>query len=156
MKIHLIAVGTKMPAWVQTGFTEYQKRLPEHLALVLHELPLEKRSAGSSVDKIKDKEGLLILKTLPKRCHVIALDEHGREFTSVQLAGKLEELQTLGMDAAVIIGGPDGLSPAVLQRADEAWALSRLTLPHPLVRIIIAETLYRAFSITQALPYHRA
>lgn len=145
-----------MPAWVQTGFTEYQKRLPEHLALVLHELPLEKRSAGSSVDKIKDKEGQLILKTLPKRCHVIALDEHGREFTSVQLAGKLEELQTLGMDAAVIIGGPDGLSPAVLQRADEAWALSRLTLPHPLVRIIIAETLYRAFSITQALPYHRA
>ena len=74
----------------------------------------------------------------------------------MQLAGKLEELQTLGMDAAVIIGGPDGLSPAVLQRADEAWALSRLTLPHPLVRIIIAETLYRAFSITQALPYHRA
>ncbi len=156
MKLHLIAIGSKMPAWVNAGFAEYQKRLPEHFSLLLHELPMEKRSANTSAQRLKEKEGELILKTLPKRCHVIALDEHGREFNSQELAQKVESLQAAGSDAAIIIGGPDGLSAAVKTRADELWSLSRLTLPHPLVRIVLAETLYRAWSISMNLPYHRA
>lgn len=156
MKIYLIAIGSKMPAWVTEGFNEYKKRLPESFALELIELPMEKRSQGTSVDKLKQKEGELILKALPKRCLVIALDEHGREYTSVDLAGELEKWASMGSDVALIVGGPDGLSDEVKARADRLWSLSKLTLPHPLVRVVLAETIYRAYSIAQHLPYHRA
>ncbi|MBU3827512.1 MAG: 23S rRNA (pseudouridine(1915)-N(3))-methyltransferase RlmH [Candidatus Anaerobiospirillum merdipullorum] len=156
MKVHLIAIGTKMPAWVTTAFEEYQKRLPEYFALQLHELPMERRDGRASVQKLMEKEGQLILKALPKRAYVICLDEHGKEMTSVQLAKRVEFLQSQGCDAAIIIGGPDGLAPEIKALAQEMWALSKLTLPHPLVRVILAETLYRAWSISAGLPYHRA
>ncbi len=156
MKIHLLAVGTKMPAWVSTAFEEYQKRLPDHFALMLHELPMERRDGRSSAQKLMEKEGELILKAIPKRAYVIALDERGREMTSVELSHKVEKLQSQGTDAVIIIGGPDGLAPVVKAQAHELWSLSKLTLPHPLVRVVLAETLYRAWSISAGLPYHRA
>ncbi len=156
MKIHLIAVGTKMPAWVNAGFAEYQKRLPESCALNLIELPMEKRSSAVSVAKLKQKEGELILKALPRRAFVVVLDEHGREFSSTQLAEEFERWRGMGTDTALVVGGPDGLSADVMARADLTWSLTRLTLPHPLVRVVLAETLYRAYSIAQHLPYHRA
>lgn len=156
MKFILLAVGTKMPAWVTTGFNEYQKRMPAHMQLVLHELEPVRRVSKSTTDKAKELEGKAILEALPKRAYVVALDEHGKELDSMQLAGRIHDYQQLGSDVVIIIGGPEGLSSEVLARANEKLSLSRLTMPHPLVRVVIAEALYRAYSIDAGLPYHRA
>lgn len=156
MKFILLAVGTKMPAWITTGFTEYQKRMPPHMQLVLHELEPVRRVSKSTTDKAKELEGKAILEAIPKRAHVVALDEHGKELDSMQLASRVHDYQQLGSDVVIIIGGPEGLSAEVLQRADEKISLSRLTMPHPLVRVVISEALYRAYSIDAGLPYHRA
>lgn len=156
MRIHLLAVGNKMPAWVTEGFHEYQKRLPAHFALELTEIPPEKRGSNANTQKIKEKEAALILKALPKKAYIIALDERGRQFTSEELSLKVHTWQEMGCDIALIVGGPDGLTDEVRHRANELWSLSKLTLPHPLVRVFLAETIYRAYSIDQNLPYHRA
>ena len=155
MKIIMIAVGTKMPAWVTAGFTEYQKRMPPELRLELHEIQPDKRRQGD-IAKITEREGQEIIEAIPKKAYVIALDEHGKEFDSVALAKKLGAWKNYGQDIALLIGGPDGLSQACKDRAQELWSLSKLTLPHPLVRVVLAETLYRAYSIDAGLPYHRA
>lgn len=156
MKFILLAVGNKMPAWVTTGFTEYQKRMPPHLQLVLHEIEPVKRLSKSTSLKAKELEGKAILEALPKKAYVVVLDEHGKSLDSVQLAARVHDYQQLGSDVVIIIGGPEGLSDEVRQRADEMLSLSRLTMPHPLVRVVIAEALYRAYSIDANLPYHRA
>lgn len=156
MKFILLAVGTKMPAWVTTGFNEYQKRMPSHMQLVLQEIEPVRRVSKATSDKAKEIEAKAILEALPKRAHIVALDEHGKQFTSMELADKIHDYQQLGSDVVIIIGGPEGLTQEVLARANETISLSKLTMPHPLVRVVIAEALYRAYSIDANLPYHRA
>lgn len=156
MRFILLAVGTKMPAWVTTGFQEYQKRMPPHLKLELQEIEPVRRVSKGTTDKAKEIEGKAILAALPKRAYIIALDEHGKQFTSVELAHKVHDFQQMGSDVVIIIGGPEGLTAEVLAKANETISLSKLTMPHPMVRIVIAEALYRAYSIDAGLPYHRA
>ena len=156
MRFLLLAVGTKMPAWVTTGFQEYQKRMPPHLKLELQEIEPVRRVSKGTTDKAKEIEAKAILAALPKRAYIIALDEHGKQFTSMELAAKVHDFQQIGSDVVIIIGGPEGLTPEILSKANETISLSKLTMPHPMVRIVIAEALYRAYSIDAGLPYHRA
>lgn len=156
MKFILMAVGTKMPTWVTTGFTEYQKRMPPHMQLVLHEIEPVKRTGKAVNDKAKEIEAKAILEALPKRAYIVALDERGKQYTSVELASRIHDYQQLGSDVVIIIGGPEGLTDEIRNKANELISLSKLTMPHPLVRVVIAEALYRAYSIDAGLPYHRA
>lgn len=156
MNIHLIAVGERMPAWVQQGYAEYAKRLPPECALRLIEIAPGRRSKGSDPARAIQEEGERMLAALPKGALVVALDERGREWSTLELAGQLRNWLQDGRDVALLVGGPDGLAPPCRSRAAQAWSLSRLTLPHPLVRIVVAEQLYRAWSVLQNHPYHRA
>lgn len=155
MRIHLIAVGERMPAWVNTGFDEYRKRLGPECPLQLIEIPPEKRTSGQTVPRILQKEANRILAALPKDVHVVALDRQGKSWSTADLAGKLTQWMQLGRDIALLVGGPEGLAAEVLQRADEKWSLSALTFPHPLVRVMVAEQVYRAYSILKNHPYHK-
>ncbi len=145
-----------MPKWVKEGFFEYQKRFPAYMSLHLKEIEPVKRQNSADEEKAKMLEGRLILENLPKKAYIIALDERGIQFDSIALSKKIGDFQSNGMDVVLIIGGPNGLTDEVRARAHELWSLSKLTLPHPLVRVFVAETLYRALSIYQNLPYHRA
>ena len=144
-----------MPAWVQEGFNEYVKRLPPELRVELIELKPEERGAGRPVDKAKAAEGERILAALPDGATAIALDERGRVVTTQGLSVMLTEWMRDGTHPAFIIGGADGLDEAVKQRAQKLFSLSALTLPHALVRVLLAEQLYRAWSIIARHPYHR-
>jgi 23S rRNA (pseudouridine1915-N3)-methyltransferase len=144
-----------MPAWVQAGFEEYAKRLPAHCKLVLREIPAGKRGKGSDLDRLTQEEGKRLLAAVPKGARIVALDRAGRELDTEQLAEKLRVQLASGTDLALLVGGPEGLSEACLKAARERWPLSRLTLAHPLVRVVVAEQLYRAWSIINNLPYHR-
>jgi 23S rRNA (pseudouridine1915-N3)-methyltransferase len=155
MRLRLIAVGTKMPAWVETGYQEYAKRLPPGFALHLLEIPAEKRLKQTNIAKVTEKEGEKILQALGQGNLVIALDVKGITFTTEQLATSLRTWRDENRDVDILVGGPDGLAPACLQKAQQKWSLSALTLPHPLVRILVAEQIYRAYSILQNHPYHR-
>ena len=156
MKIQLIAVGTRMPVWVQTAYADYAARLPRESALVLKEIAVAERGKNADLARLKRDEGEKILKALPRDATVIALDEHGTQWDSVALSAQLKSWLASGRDTALLIGGPDGHAPEVLARADKTWALSKLTLPHALVRVLVAEQLYRAHSILTNHPYHRA
>ena len=156
MKLIIIAVGNKMPAWVTEAFTDYQKRFPPEMKLVLEEIAPVKRNGKNSDEKAKEQEAKMILEALPKKAFIIALDERGKQFTSLELGDKVGVWQNLGMDVVLIIGGPNGLTDEVRNKANELWSLSKLTLPHPLVRVFLAETIYRGWSIYANLPYHRA
>ena len=155
MRIHLIAVGTRMPAWIDTGYEAYAVRLPRECEMRLVEIPSIKRVKNASVTCIRREEGKRILAAIPQGAHVIALEVTGRQWDTEQLAERLSVWLGGGRDLALLVGGPDGLDSACLAQADSAWSLSRLTLPHPLVRIIVAEQFYRAWSILQHHPYHR-
>ena len=155
MRIRLITVGTKMPDWVTTGFYEYQKRLNQDVQLELAEVPAGKRGKNADVKRILEKEGEQILNLLHSQEHIIALDVKGTRFTTEKLSARLNELMHQGQAIALLVGGPEGLSNACRQRASEKWSLSDLTLPHPLVRIVIAEQIYRAWSLLKGHPYHR-
>jgi 23S rRNA (pseudouridine1915-N3)-methyltransferase len=155
MRISVIAVGTRMPAWVSEGIAEYAKRLPRELKLVWREIPLARRGKEASAKKLCAAEGEQILKAISPGEQVIALDVEGKRLATGQLAGQLEAWQMSGDNYSFLIGGPDGLSPACLARADQCWSFSDLTLPHPLVRVLLAEQLYRAWTITVNHPYHR-
>lgn len=155
MKIKLITLGSKMPAWVTTAFNEYQKRLPREIALSLLELDLPKRQKNSNLQQLITKEGDAMLAQIAKSDYVVALDEHGEQWSTMELSQQLETWLQSGQDICLLVGGPDGLAPACKQRAQTTWALSALTLPHPLVRPIIAEQIYRAWSIISNHPYHR-
>ena len=144
-----------MPGWVSEATTTYQKRMPRHLELVFREIPAAGRLSGSSPDKNKQKEGEQILKAIPANAFVVALDERGKQWSSTELAARLEGWQAEYSDVVFIIGGADGLSADVKQRADILWSLSALTLPHALVRVVLAEQLYRAWTLIQGHPYHR-
>jgi len=155
MKIQLIAVGTKMPDWVETAFTEYQRRFPKDLPLELIEIPAGKRGKNADIPRILHKEGELTLAALAKGARVVTLDIPGKPWTTPQLAQQLESWKQDGRDVALLIGGPEGLAPECKAAAEQSWSLSPLTLPHPLVRVLVAESLYRAWSITANHPYHR-
>jgi 23S rRNA (pseudouridine1915-N3)-methyltransferase len=156
MQIYLIAVGQKMAKWVQEGYGEYAKRLPKTCGLQLIELPMAQRGKTASVEQYKQEEAKRILEAIPKGARLMALDEHGQQPTTLQLATRLQDWLAGGQDIALIIGGPDGLDASLIAQAEWTWSLSKLTLPHPMVRILLAEQLYRAWSVTQNHPYHRA
>jgi 23S rRNA (pseudouridine1915-N3)-methyltransferase len=156
MKLNLLAVGVKMPAWVTDGYQEYAKRLPRECSLDLHEINPAKRGKSGSAEQWKKEEGERILAAIPNDHRVVALEVKGKAWTTEQLATQLEGWNADGRDVSLIVGGPDGLSQDCIQRADQKWSLSPLTLPHPLVRVVMAEQLYRAWTITQNHPYHRA
>lgn len=156
MRIHLVAVGTRMPAWVTTGYTEYARRLPHECSLNLVEIPVSKRRKSLPAARAMQEEGQLMLAAIPAGCLVVALDVAGRPWSTGELADRLLAWLAGGRDVALLVGGPDGLAPECLARADLSWSLSALTYPHALVRIIVAEQLYRAWSINTGHPYHRA
>lgn len=158
MKIRIIAAGGKMPGWVQEGYVEYAKRLPREIALEMVEVPLGNRGQKSSpalVEKARSKEGEAMLAALAPREHVVALDVQGKPWSTEQLSQQLQNWQMQGDNVALLIGGPDGLSPDCLARARQRWSLSPLTLPHPLVRVVLAEQIYRAWTLLAGHPYHK-
>jgi 23S rRNA (pseudouridine1915-N3)-methyltransferase len=156
MKAKLIAVGERAPSWVAQGFAEYQKRLSHWLPLELVEIEPGIRGKGRDAARATTDEGARVLSALPKSAHVVALDVPGKAWTSEQLARRLEHWRGLGRDLSFLIGGPEGHAPEVIARADESWSLSPLTLPHMLVRLLVAEQLYRAAALLANHPYHRA
>jgi 23S rRNA (pseudouridine1915-N3)-methyltransferase len=156
MRVSLIAVGTRMPAWVEAGVTEYRKRLPPELQLDIREIALAKRGKNADIARAMQQEGSAMLAAIAPRDVVIALDVQGKNISTEQLAVRLAQWQLSGDNFSLLVGGPDGLAPECLDRARERWSLSALTLPHPLVRVLIAEQLYRAWSINNNHPYHRA
>lgn len=155
MQIHLISVGNRMPAWVQQGYEEYAKRLPRECELLLKEIAPGKRLKNSDTAKLVKDEGIRMQAAIPSAAQVVALDIGGRPWTTTDLAAALQRWMEGGRPVALLVGGPEGLSAAARQAAHEAWSLSPLTFPHPLVRIIVAEQLYRAWSILHNHPYHR-
>ena len=155
MKVRLIAVGTRMPKWVAAGVAEYEPRLPREWRFEIVEIPVAARSASADVARLKKAEGEKRLRAIPAGAEVIALDERGESLSTVEWAAAVREWQRHGRDVALLVGGPDGLAPECLARAQRRWSLSKLTLPHALVRVFVLEQLYRAWSVTQGHPYHR-
>lgn len=155
MKIKLIAVGGKMPAWVETAFKTYAQRLPRDCQLELIEIAAAKRTRNQLATKWMEKEAELILKAVDKSDWVVALDVEGKSWSTTKLAKELSNWQSLGSNVALLVGGPDGLAEQCLKRANQRWSLSSLTLPHPMVRVILSEAIYRAWSVTVNHPYHR-
>ena len=156
MRIHLIAVGKKMPAWVTQACDDYRKRLPRELSINTVEVALIKRGKHPDIQRVVRDESRKVLNAVPADCRLIALDVRGKQITTEGLAASLDGWMQQGQDIAIAIGGPDGVSKELLQAADQTLSLSGMTFPHPLVRIIIFEQLYRAWSILNNHPYHRA
>lgn len=155
MKLIIVSVGNRMPDWITAGFNEYAKRMPREARLELLELKPEPRSSGKTTAQIMEAEAQRILAALPQQCLRIALDEHGTQPTTKQLAAQMQDWMREGTDVAFIIGGADGLHDTVKQAAQRLMALSALTLPHAFVRVLLAEQLYRAHSLMHNHPYHR-
>lgn len=156
MRLMLLAVGSRQAEWVDSACDEYLRRFPPHCKLKLAEITAGRHARNASKAQRKATEGERLLKRVPERAHVIALDEHGEMVTTRGLANRMADWLQEGRDVALLVGGPDGLAEACLQRADWRWSLSPLTLPHGLVRVIVAEQLYRAWSVLEGHPYHRA
>lgn len=154
MKLRIISVGHKMPSWVETACAEYTKRMPREATVEIIDIKPEKRAAGNSTENIQLIEAKRILDAVGKD-FCIALDERGQEVTTLQLADKFKDWQSSGRDVSLIIGGADGLHSSVKQKADWLWGISKLTLPHAMVRVLLAEQLYRAHSVIINHPYHR-
>jgi 23S rRNA (pseudouridine1915-N3)-methyltransferase len=155
MKFWVIAVGNKMPAWVDMGFSEYTKRMPHKAKIRLIEIKAEKRSAGKSLNHILDAERGRILASMPRHCLQVVLDESGQALNTEQLAQNLAAWMQTGRDVAFVIGGADGLHEEIRNNADTRLSLSAMTLPHALVRVVLVEQLYRAVSLMNHHPYHR-
>ena len=155
MKLLVIAVGNRMPRWVCEGFDEFAKRMPREMPLQLIEVKAEPRNTGKTVEAMMAAESQRLEAAMPARCRRVILDEHGDDLTTVKLAGRLEQWQGCGEDIALLIGGPDGLAPQIKASAHERLRLSSLTLPHALVRPLLAEAIYRAWSLQKGHPYHR-
>ena len=154
MKLRIISVGHKMPAWVATACAEYAKCMPRELSLEIVEIKPEKRAAGNSTENIQQAEAKRILEAAGND-YLIACDERGQEITTLQLAEKMLNWQNLGRNISFLIGGADGLDTSLKQSANFQWCLSKLTLPHAFVRVLLCEQLYRAHSVIQNHPYHR-
>ena len=156
MKCRLIAAGTRLPDWINDGFREYQKRLRSPLILELQEIAVATRRAGEHPERAMQREGADMLSALGRDDYVVALEITGKAMSTEQLGAWLKERMREGRSLALLVGGPDGLSPQCRERADLNWSLSPLTLPHALVRVIVAEQIYRAMSLLAGHPYHRA
>ena len=154
MRIRLVAVGQRMPAWISDGYSDYTRRLKPRLPVELVEIPAGKRGSGDAVRAMAE-EGRGILAALRPQDHVVALDEHGKQRSSIELSRWLAQRMQAGDDLDFLIGGADGFAPEVLARAQERWSLSPLTLPHALVRVVFAEQIYRAVTLLDGHPYHR-
>ncbi len=144
-----------MPAWIQAGYEEYAKRMPRECELSLKEISPGKRVKNSDVERIVKEEGERMLAAIDRDMHIVTLDMPGKAWTTIELSNALARWLSGGQNVALLVGGPEGLCSGVKQRAHESWSLSKLTLPHPLVRVIVAEQIYRAWSILQNHPYHR-
>jgi 23S rRNA (pseudouridine1915-N3)-methyltransferase len=155
VRIHLIAVGERMPDWVDTAYADYAKRLPRECSLVLREIRAGRRGKGADLARLTRAEGSRQLEAVPAGACVIALDRAGRQMDTAALAAALRARLQQGRDLALLVGGPEGLAAECLARAEECWSLSRLTMAHPVVRVVLAEQLYRAWSIVAGRPYHR-
>ncbi len=154
MRLRIISVGRKMPAWVDTACSDFIKRMPRELSVEMTDIKPEKRAAGNSTENIQQIESKRIIEAVGKD-YLVACDERGSEITTLQLADKLQTWQSLGRDVSIVIGGADGLHDSVKQQAGFLWGLSKLTLPHAFVRVLLCEQLYRAYSVNQGYPYHR-
>jgi len=155
MQIQLLCVGNRMPAWVSEGYAEYAKRMPRECELKLKEIAPGQRGKNADIARAMAEEGQKMQAAISPADWVVALDLSGKEWSTPQLAQSLSRWLAEGRNVSLLVGGPDGLAPPCLARADERWRLSALTFPHPLVRIILAEQLYRAWSILHNHPYHR-
>lgn len=155
MKLTIVAIGTRMPGWVTEGYNEYAKRMPRECSIELKEIALSTRGKNADIARAIEKESEQMLAAIPAQERVIALDLQGRSQTTEGIAKHIAQWQMEGGNTSFLIGGPEGLSRDCLNRANAKWALSDLTLPHPLVRIVLAEQLYRAWSILNNHPYHR-
>ncbi len=155
MRIHIIAVGQRMPRWVDAAFKDYAKRMPAQCRVYLVEVPAAKRTRNADIERVLKEEGRRLLAAVPADAEVIALERRGKQKSTKKLAEALQAKLMQGKNLALLIGGPEGLAPECLKSAGEIWSLSELTLPHPLVRIMLVEQFYRAWSILNQLPYHR-
>ena len=155
MKLCIVAVGQRPPAWANAAYDDFARRLPRELTLELRAVRAEPRDAGRPLGRLLAAEARRIDAALPKGARRVVLDEHGARMTTTALAGRLQRWLREGRDVAFVIGGPDGLDPTLRSAADETLRLSDLTLPHALVRVLLAEALYRAWSVTAGHPYHR-
>lgn len=155
MKLRIVAVGHKMPAWINAGFAEYSQRMPREARIELCEVKPAVRTDGKAADQWRELEARRVLDTLPARCRRIVLDERGKSLSTIDLSKRIERWKSEGDDVAFVIGGADGTAASLKQEAEFLWSLSPLTLPHGLCRIILAEQLYRAVSLLAGHPYHR-
>ena len=155
MKIQLVAVGNKMPDWITAGFQEYQRRFPRDCSFDLIEISPGKRGKNADIARILDIEGEKMLAAVPKSNRIVTLEVTGKPWTTHDLSKQLSSWQMDGRDVSLLVGGPEGLAPACIERSEQKWSLSALTLPHPLVRVVVAESLYRAWSLNNNHPYHR-
>jgi len=155
MQLIITAVGHKMPAWIEAGLNEYTKRMPAECRVLLKEIKPVERSGSRTAETVMAQERSKIEAALPKGARIVALDEHGKDVTTMQLSQHLTQWQQDGRDVAFVIGGADGLDAGFKANADMLVRISSLTLPHGMVRVLLAEQLYRAWSITQNHPYHR-
>ncbi len=156
MKIYVIAVGAKMPDWVNTAWDDYAKRLPSDWAVVLKEIKPEPRTTGKTVAQMMAAEAKRIEAAIPADSLRIALDEHGKDLSTTKFANTLQTWQNSSQAIALLIGGPDGLDPALKTSCAQLLRLSSMTMPHPLVRVVLIEQIYRGWSILVNHPYHRA
>ena len=156
LRLTLIAASNRQPDWVIAGADDYAERLCGRSKLEIKTVPLARRTSSTTVERAVADEGERLLALVPEGAHVVALVENGKPWSTKDLASKLEAWMQRGAPVCLLIGGPDGLSPACVARANERWSLSNLTLPHGLVRVVVAEALYRAWSLLENHPYHRA
>lgn len=155
MRLIVAAVGTRMPDWIAAGYAEFAKRLPRDCPLELVEVKAEPRTSGKTPAAMMAAEAERLRQALPARRRLVILDERGDDVSTRQLAERMKKWMSLGDDVAFVIGGPDGLAPELKDAADERLRLSSLTLPHAMVRVLLAEALYRAWSLMNNHPYHR-
>ncbi|CCG19964.1 ribosomal RNA large subunit methyltransferase H [Taylorella asinigenitalis 14/45] len=156
MKLKIIAVGQKMPKWVEEAYAEYEKRMPPEIQVSLHEVKPEPRTSGKTAKQMMAAEAIRIESAISSDAWVVALDEHGKDLTTVSLSKRLSEWMNEKPEVVLLIGGPDGLDEVLKSKSNEKLRLSSLTLPHPMVRVLLIEQLYRAWSILNNHPYHRA
>lgn len=155
MKLHIVAIGQRQPAWARDAFDEYARRMPREARIELHEVKAEPREGGKTPEQAMAAEAQRLRAVVPKGAWLVVLDEHGQRRSTAQLAQRLQAWREAGAPVVLLIGGPDGLHPALKDEAHETLRLSDLTLPHALARVLLAEALYRACSVLAGHPYHR-
>ena len=155
MRIHLIAIGRRASGWERDGYLEYARRMPPEFSIDLREIPPSKRGSRDSTERRVEDEGRRLLSAVPDGARIVALDERGVAWTTSALADRIERWMPEGRALALLVGGADGLAPGCIAAAEHRWSLSPLTLPHGLVRIVVAEQIYRAWTILRRHPYHR-